>query len=147
MAGHRLCERIYHIRRKPDVAFVPKQHKIRDVKMPTEVVEVVRDRNKHAPHPRWIFVNAEGRPGNHFLRKFKRIAPRASANCGNCVAPWTAGRRGRLRLCAKHIRSVSNAICTGLRKLAPAIWNLEATGTSHVARSLKNFRSDERLNA
>jgi integrase/recombinase XerD len=83
---------IYQIRRKPDVGFTPKKHESRDVKMPTELVEMLRDRKKHAPHPRWIFVNAEGRPDNHFLRKFKRVALRAGANCGNCLAPWTAGR-------------------------------------------------------
>ncbi len=83
---------IYHIRRKPDVGFTPKKHESRDVKMPTDLVTMLRDRKKHAPHPRWIFVNQEGRPDNHFLRKLKRIAFRASVNCGNCTAPWTAGR-------------------------------------------------------
>jgi integrase len=83
---------LYHIRRKPDVGFTPKKHESRDVKMPTELIELLRERKKHAPHSRWIFVNDEGRPDNHFLRKFKRIALRAGANCGNCVGAWTAGR-------------------------------------------------------
>ena len=83
---------IYHIRRKPDVGFTPKKHESRDVKMPTELVEMLKQRKKQAPHPRWIFVNEEGRPDNHFLRKFKRIALRAKVNCGHCTAPWTAGR-------------------------------------------------------
>jgi integrase/recombinase XerD len=83
---------LYHIRRKPDVGFTPKKHESRDVKMPTELIELLLERKKHAPHSRWIFVNDEGRPDNHFLRKFKRIALRAGANCGNCVAAWTAGR-------------------------------------------------------
>jgi integrase/recombinase XerD len=83
---------IYHIRRKPDVGFTPKKHESRDVKMPTDLVKQLQERKKHAPHPRWIFVNQEGRPDNHFLRKFKRIALRAGVNCGNCTAPWTAGR-------------------------------------------------------
>ena len=83
---------IYHIRRKPDVEFTPKKHESRDVKMPTELVELLRERKKHAPHSRWIFINEEGNPDNHFLRKFKRIALRAGVNCGNCTAPWTSGR-------------------------------------------------------
>jgi integrase/recombinase XerD len=83
---------IYHIRRKPDVGFTPKKHESRDVKMPTDLVEMLRERKRHAQHSRWIFVNNEGRPDNHFLRKFKRIALRAGVNCGNCTAPWTAGR-------------------------------------------------------
>jgi integrase len=88
---------IYHIRRKPDVGFTPKKHESRDVKMPTDLVEQLRERKKHAQNTRWIFVNNEGRPDNHFLRKFKRIALRAKANCGNCVAPWTSGRYHTLR--------------------------------------------------
>jgi integrase len=83
---------IYHIRRKPDVGFTPKKHESRDVKMPTELVEALKARKKHSPHQRWIFVNEEGRPDNHFLRKFKRIALRAKANCGHCTSPWTTGR-------------------------------------------------------
>jgi integrase/recombinase XerD len=83
---------IYHIRRKPDVGFTPKKHESRLVKMPTELVELLRERKKSAPHSRWIFVNQDGGPDNHFLRKLKRIALRAGANCGNCTAPWTAGR-------------------------------------------------------
>jgi integrase len=83
---------IYHIRRKPDVGFTPKKHESRDVKMPTELVAALNERKKHAPHLRWIFVNDQGRPDNHFLRKFKRIALRAKVNCGHCTAPWSAGR-------------------------------------------------------
>jgi integrase/recombinase XerD len=83
---------IYHIRRKPDIGFTPKRHESRDVKMPTDLVTALKERKKDAPHPRWIFVNDEGRPDNHFLRKFKRIALRAKVNCGQCTAPWTAGR-------------------------------------------------------
>jgi integrase len=97
---------IYHIRRKPDVGFTPKKHESRDVKMPTELVEALKQRKKHAPHPRWIFVNDEGRPDNHFLRKFKRIALRAKVNCGHCTAPWTAGRYHTTRkievMCETH---------------------------------------------
>jgi len=83
---------LYHIRRKPDVGFTPKKHESRDVKMPTELVEMLREREKQAPHSRWIFPNGGGKPDGHFLKKFKRIALKAGVNCGNCTAPWTAGR-------------------------------------------------------
>ena len=83
---------IYHIRAKPDAGFTPKKHESRYVKMPTELVEVLKQRKKHAPHPRWIFVNGGGKPEGHFLEKLKRIAVRAKLNCGNCTAPWTEGR-------------------------------------------------------
>jgi hypothetical protein len=45
---------IYHIRAKTDVGFTPKKHASRDVKMPTELVELLKKRKKHAPHQRWI---------------------------------------------------------------------------------------------
>jgi integrase/recombinase XerD len=83
---------IYHIRAKTDVGFTPKKHQSRDVKMPTELVEVLKQRKKHAPYPRWIFANGGGKPEGHFLEKLKRIALRAKSNCGNCTAPWTEGR-------------------------------------------------------
>jgi integrase/recombinase XerD len=83
---------VYHIRAKPDVGFTPKKHESRDVKMPTELVEMLRKRKKHAPHQRWIFINGGGKPEGHFLEKLKRIALRAKVNCGHCTAPWTEGR-------------------------------------------------------
>jgi len=83
---------LYHIRRKPDVGFTPKKHESRDVKMPTELVEMLKARKKHVTHSRWIFINGGGKPDGHFLKKFKRIALKAGVNCGNCTAPWTAGR-------------------------------------------------------
>src|SRR5215470_8514001 len=83
---------IYHIRAKPEVGFTPKKHESRDVKMPSDLVNLLRERKKHPKHPRWIFVNGGGKPEGHFLEKFKRIAMRAKVNCGNCTAPWTAGR-------------------------------------------------------
>jgi integrase/recombinase XerD len=88
---------LYHIRRKPDVGFTPKKHESRDVKLPTELVTMLKERRKHAPDSRWIFVNGGGRPDGHFLKKFKRIALKAGVNCGNCTAPWTAGRYQTLR--------------------------------------------------
>jgi integrase len=83
---------LYHIRAKTDVGFTPKKHESRDVKMPTELVEMLRKRQKHALHQRWLFINGGGKPEGHFLEKFKRIALQAGVNCGNCTAPWTAGR-------------------------------------------------------
>jgi len=83
---------VYHIRAKPDVGFTPKKHESRYVKMPTELVHLLKERRKNPPNPRWIFSNGGGKPEGHFLEKFKRIALRAKLNCGHCTAPWTSGR-------------------------------------------------------
>lgn len=86
------AKKIYHIRRKPDVGFTPKNHESREVKMPTDLVELLQKRRKSNPDARWIFVNEEGRPDNHFLRKLKRIALRAGVNCGHCKTSVTKGK-------------------------------------------------------
>ena len=85
-------KKIYHIRRKPDVGFTPKSHESRTVKMPTDLVALLAKRRKANPDARWIFVNEEGRPDNHFLRKLKRIALRAGVNCGHCKTSVTKGK-------------------------------------------------------
>jgi len=85
-------EKTYHVRPKRDVGFSPKNHEDRVIPLPTVLVEALKRRKAHAPHPRWIFVNEEGRPDNHFLRKLKRIAFHAGLNCGQCKTTVTKGR-------------------------------------------------------
>jgi integrase/recombinase XerD len=88
-------KREYHIRRKEDVGFTPKSHESRTVPLPVSLVEALRARRKARPTDRWIFVNAEGRPDNHFLRKLKRIALHAGLNCGQCRTTVTVGKYDR----------------------------------------------------
>jgi len=88
-------KREYHIRRKEDVGFTPKSHESRTVPLPASLVEALKARRKAHPHDRWIFLNEEGRPDNHFLRKLKRIALRAGLNCGQCKAGITFGKYDR----------------------------------------------------
>lgn len=76
--------RKYHVRRKPDVGFTPKSHESRIVPLPASLVESLKARRKKMHDSRWIFVNTEGNPDNHFLRKLKQIARRAGLNCGIC---------------------------------------------------------------
>lgn len=82
----------YTVRSKPDVKFTVKSHESRTIPLPDDLVQLLTQRKKSAPHPRWIFVNDDGRPDNHFLRKLKRIAHRAGLNCGNCRTTITKGK-------------------------------------------------------
>ena len=82
----------FHVRRKDDVGFFPKSHESRTVPVPKSLLELLKARRKKLQHDRWIFVNAEGRPDNHFLRKLKKIATRAGLNCGHCKTTITVGR-------------------------------------------------------
>ena len=85
----------YHIRRKEDVGFTPKSHESRTVPLPGSLVTMLKERRKNVPNPRWIFVNEEGRPESHFLRKLKTIALRAGLNCGQCSTTVTKGKYDR----------------------------------------------------
>jgi integrase/recombinase XerD len=91
------AKNLYHIRRKPDVGFTPKNHESRTVRMPTDLVALLQKRRKADPNARWIFVNDEGRPDNHFLRKLKRIALRAGVNCAHCKTVVTKGKYHKKR--------------------------------------------------
>jgi integrase/recombinase XerD len=82
----------FHVRRKEDVGFNPKSHESREVPLPTDLLTMLKDAKKNPQHPRWIFVNDDGRPDNHFLRKLKRIAHRAGLNCGHCRTSITKGK-------------------------------------------------------
>jgi integrase/recombinase XerD len=87
----------FHVRAKKDVGFTPKSHESRIIPLPTSLVAMLKERRKKAADPRWIFVNEEGRPDNHFLRKLKRIAHRAGLNCGQCKTTVNKGRYERKR--------------------------------------------------
>jgi integrase len=90
-------KKTYHIRRKEDVNFTPKSHESRTVPLPDSLIALLKARRKKAAHDRWIFVNEEGRPDNHFLRKLKRIALRAGLNCGQCKTTMTTGQYEKKR--------------------------------------------------
>jgi integrase len=97
-------KKTYHFRGKRDVGFALKNHEARVVPIPDSLVNLLRARKKNAPHNRWIFVNEDGAPDNHFLRKLKVTALRAGLNCGLCTSTLTKGRYD-----AKHEKTVTCA--------------------------------------
>jgi integrase/recombinase XerD len=82
----------FHVRKKDDVEFFPKSHESRTVPLPKNLLELLKAGRKKALHERWIFVNQEKHPENHFLRKLKQIAKGAGLNCGHCKTTITEGR-------------------------------------------------------
>ena len=82
----------YTVRSKQDVGFTVKNHEARTVPLPDSLIKLLELRKANAPDERWIFVNTEGGPENHFLDKLKRIARDAGMNCGHCVSQRTEGR-------------------------------------------------------
>jgi len=82
----------FHVRNKPEVGFTVKNHESRTVPMPDSLVDALKERKKNPPHARWIFVNRDGNPDGHFLKKLKRIALHAGLNCGHCRTTVTKGK-------------------------------------------------------
>jgi integrase/recombinase XerD len=60
--------------------------------MPKSLVALLKERSKQKPHSRWIFVNGDGNPEGHFLKKLKRLALKAGINCGECITTINKGR-------------------------------------------------------
>jgi integrase len=82
----------FHVRQKQDVGFTPKNHEKRTVPIPASLVTLLKKRKKSPPHGRWVFVNRDGNPEGHFLKKLKRIALEAGLNCGECITAMNKGR-------------------------------------------------------
>lgn len=119
----------FHVRQKQDVGFTPKNHEKRTVPMPASLVALLKERKKQAPHSRWIFVNKDGKPEGHFLKKFKRIALEADINCGECTTTVNKGRYDRKR--PVEVTCKTDPVCTHvflhrLRKTCASRW--EAAG-------------------
>ncbi len=87
---------------KSDVNFVPKNHEQRWIPLTTELFELLKER-KTKPRHRWIFVNKDGVPEGHFLRKFKALAKRAGLNCGHCKTTIMDGKY--------HLRKPTEVTC------------------------------------
>jgi integrase len=89
---------LYHVRKKEDVGFTVKGHESRSVPIPKTLLNLLKSRREKPQHNRWIFVNDEGNPDNHFLRKLKRIAFKAGLNCGQCKSDITVGKYDNKKL-------------------------------------------------
>ena len=118
---------LFHVRRKPDVGFTPKSHQSRTIRIPSELVTLLKERRKKNPSARWIFVNEDGKPDNHFLRKFKRIALRAEVNCGHCKTTITKGKYRTRK--ASEVSCKTDPVCEHiylhrLRKTCASNWEL-----------------------
>jgi len=119
----------FHVRQKQDVGFTPKNHEKRTVPMPASLAALLKARKRHAPHSRWIFINKDGRPEGHFLKKLKRIALAAGLNCGECITTMNKGRYERKR--SVEVTCKTDPVCRHiflhrLRKTCASRW--EAAG-------------------
>ena len=102
-------KKTYHVRAKHDVGFSPKNHEDRIIPIPTSLADDLKVRKRKPPDPRWIFVNEDGKPDNHFLRKLKRIAFHAGLNCGECKTTVTKGRyQGKYKA---HVTCKTDPVC------------------------------------
>jgi len=119
----------FHVRAKKDVGFTPKNHEKRSVPMPASLVALLLERQKHAPHSRWLFVNRNGDPDGHFLKKLKRIGLQAGINCGECVTTVNKGsydRKRQVEVTCKTDPVCEHVILHRLRKTCASRWEANA---------------------
>jgi integrase len=118
-------EGTYTVRSKNDVGFIPKSFEERSVPLTTELLDLLKDRKKNPPNRRWIFVNENGDPDGHFLRKFKVVAKRAELNCGQCVTEMYEGKyheRERVKVSCADRPVCEKHYLHRLRKTAATRW-------------------------
>src|SRR5208282_789773 len=101
----------------------------RTVPIPASLAALLKERKKHAANSRLIFVNKDGKPEGHFLKKLKRIALEAGINCGECTTTFNKGRYDRKR--PVEVTCKTDPVCRHvflhrLRKTCASRW--EAAG-------------------
>jgi integrase/recombinase XerD len=119
-------KKTYTVRAKEDVGFTLKNHESRVVPLPNSLIKRLKTRREKAPHPRWIFVNKDGLPEGHFLKKLKSLALRAGLNCGNCKTTRNKGRYERKR--PVDVTCATDPVCQHIylhrfRKTCATRWN------------------------
>jgi len=82
----------YTIRGKADVGFYVKNQESRTIPLPDSLVALLKKAHQHKKHDRWVFVNKDGRPRDHSLRRLKQIALKVGLNCGHCKTTINVGR-------------------------------------------------------
>jgi integrase/recombinase XerD len=76
----------FTVQAKPEWGFTPKSHEARQIPVPGELLITLKSSLRSArAGQQLIFPNQDGRPNGHLLRMLKRLALRASLNCGQCV--------------------------------------------------------------
>jgi integrase/recombinase XerD len=119
----------FHVRPKRDVGFTPKNHEKRSVPMPASLIAALKTYRKRAKNTRWLFVNKDGAPEGHFLKKLKRIALKAGVNCGECRTTVNKGRYDQKQ--AVEVTCKTDPVCAHiflhrLRKTCASRWEAAA---------------------
>ena len=85
-------KKTYTIRGKADVDFEVKNHESRTVPLPDSLMVLLKKAQRNKASERWVFVNKEGKPRDHSLRRLKQIALKVGLNCGHCKTTINVGR-------------------------------------------------------
>jgi len=137
-------KKTYTVRSKPEVGFTVKNHESRTVGLPDSLIAMLRARRKQAPHDRWIFATEDGTPGNHFLRKLKKIALRAGLNCGQCRTTISKGKyhgKHKVEVSCKTDPVCKHIFLHRLRKTCATRWH-----ESHVPiRTIQHWLGHKNL--
>jgi integrase/recombinase XerD len=85
---------VFRVTGKPNKGFTIKGNVQREVPIPNDVLEALKARRAERPKARLIIGTKSDQPSTHLLRSLKRLAKRASLNCGDC-----AGCKGAAGVC------------------------------------------------
>jgi integrase len=115
-----------------------KDNEARDVPIPAEVLKQMSVRKAQFPKTRLIVGTASDKPNWHLLRTLKRLARRASLNCGKCHGCGT-----ELQECEKWtLHKLRRTFCTTLlRSNKVDVRTIQAwAGHAELATTLKYLR-------
>jgi integrase len=89
-------ESVYRVRSKPKFGFTVKDYEERDIPIPLDFLEELKQWRSTHPKQNLIVPTSAGRPNGKLLKMVKRLARRAGIECGwcpNCIAKL-GGERG-----------------------------------------------------
>jgi integrase len=82
-------ESVYRVRSKPKFGFTVKDYEERDIPIPLDFLEELKEWKDTHPKQNLIVPTSTGRPNGKLLKMVKRLARRAGIECGwcpNCIA-------------------------------------------------------------
>jgi integrase len=128
---------VFRVQGKERWGFKVKDSEQREVPVPTDLLERLREHRSAHPKTRLIVGTAKGRPNGHFLRGLKRLAKRVGLNCGAC-----RGCRGKNEECQQWtLHKLRRTYATALLRAGVDVRTVQAfAGHADLETTLRYLR-------
>jgi integrase len=124
---------------KPDLGFRVKDKEERDVPVPDDLLQLLKDWKAERQNTRLVIGLAGDKPNTKLLRLLKRLVKKAGLNCGECE---TCRERGECEVWFLH--KFRATYCTKLLRSGMDVRTVQALlGHSDVATTMKYARPHE----